>query len=649
MKLLLTLATIFISFGISSAQTPQLHTYEIQGDDDASDFVGQFVSMESAVVVAAGPGFAYVQDPQGDGFESTSDGLLLDNSSLGQLSVGQLVTASGIVRELDGQTALSGPNFSFSIVGTQALPDPVELVALTVAPDVPFLERYEGMFVSFDATVGGPSRSSDATIYTTGSRPMREPGVEAPGIIGLPVYDGNPELIIYDPNGFGEADNRFLNAGASFSGLGVLFQDDCCYVLSPTSSVIYNGFDPATEVRARQADEITIGSLNLLNFDAGADDYDTRLEKLSDYVGSSLGFPQILAVQEAWGIQELNALAFQLRQMDPVNGDYQVFLGTGTGSISNGFLVSGNLPEPNISELGTNEFLSIGGILHDRPPLLLSIQLDDPDQTLLQVLNLHMRSLNGIEGSDASFVRTKRHEQAISVAEMVEDLRGENLVIVGDYNAFEFTDGYVDVLSQIGGTFTLGAQRPPLPIVSPPLQNLTVDLLPFDERYSFVFRGSAQMLDHCLANELTGLTVRELEFARGNADAALAFESNQFTTLRSSDHDGFVLFLGVDGLTSTNRVATDKPSISFPNPFSESEVITFPGELAGGQAQIVDLLGRPVSSSVRLGGSLGLPQVDGLSGTSFIWRPDLRDDVSGMYVLQLTFENQTYSWQIFVE
>ncbi|MEL7378463.1 MAG: hypothetical protein AAFN65_16105, partial [Bacteroidota bacterium] len=84
MKLLLTLATIFISFGISSAQTPQLHTYEIQGDDDASDFVGQFVSMESAVVVAAGPGFAYVQDPQGDGFESTSDGLLLDNSSLGQ-------------------------------------------------------------------------------------------------------------------------------------------------------------------------------------------------------------------------------------------------------------------------------------------------------------------------------------------------------------------------------------------------------------------------------------------------------------------------------------------------------------------------------------------------------------------------------------
>ncbi|MEM6395152.1 MAG: endonuclease/exonuclease/phosphatase family protein [Bacteroidota bacterium] len=649
MKLLLTPLLILAVMPVAYGQN-LLHTYDIQGAGNTSPFIGQTVIVESAVVVASGPGFAYIQDLQGDNDPSTSDGLLLEDNSLGQLSVGVLVTARGIVREFDRQTSLAGPGFTFSVLGSEPLPVPVELLVDTTPSEVPDLEKYEGMYVEFDVTVGGPSRNSgNANVYTTDSRPMREPGIEAPGIDGLPVYDGNPELMTYNPDGFGQSDNRFLNAGATFSGRGVLFEDGCCYELAPTEPVAYSSSDPTTVVRDIQNDEITIASLNLLNFDNQESDFDVRLDKLTSYISTQMGYPQILAVQEAWGIQELDALAFQLRQTNPIDGDYRVYLGTGTGDISNGYLVSAQLPEPSISELGINEFLSIGGILHDRPPMLLSMELDDTEQTRLQVLNLHMRSLNGIEGSSSDFVRTKRFEQSVSVANMVEDLRNENLVIVGDFNAFEFSDGYVDVLNQITGQPSLGAERLPQSIVNPSIQNLTVDLLNPEERYSFVFQGSAQMLDHCVANELEGLTVRELQFARGNTDGASGFAVNQFSTVRSSDHDGFVLFLGIDALTSTESIVSNKPDVRFPNPFTSGDVINFPPEASGSRAQIFDLLGRPVSPVVRLGSSSVLPQVGNSLENGFNWSADVVGLVQGSYILNLSVGKEVYAWPMIIK
>jgi hypothetical protein len=70
--------------------------------------------------------------------------------------------------------------------------------------------------------------------------------------------------------------------------------------------------------------------------------------------------------------------------------------------------------------------------------------------------------------------------------------------------------------------------------------------LPAGERYSFVFDGSAQVLDHALTStHATGL-VRGFEYGRGNADAAAAHGSDPGSPLAASDHDGFVLFLAGD-------------------------------------------------------------------------------------------------------
>ena len=70
--------------------------------------------------------------------------------------------------------------------------------------------------------------------------------------------------------------------------------------------------------------------------------------------------------------------------------------------------------------------------------------------------------------------------------------------------------------------------------------------MPADQRYSFVFDGTAQSLDHAITSQALDAHVRGAQHARGNADAPFAFADDGTTALRSSDHDGTVLFLTTD-------------------------------------------------------------------------------------------------------
>jgi len=54
------------------------------------------------------------------------------------------------------------------------------------------------------------------------------------------------------------------------------------------------------------------------------------------------------------------------------------------------------------------------------------------------------------------------------------------------------------------------------------------------------------VLDHALTSTATDPFVRGFDFARGNADSPSSLLSEDTTVLRSSDHDGLVLFLMKD-------------------------------------------------------------------------------------------------------
>jgi hypothetical protein len=198
-------------------------------------------------------------------------------------------------------------------------------------------------------------------------------------------------------------------------------------------------------------------------------------------------------------------------------------------------------------------------ILHDRPPLLVEGRFElEFGSFPIAVMTVHNRSLGGIEDPvDGERVRQKRYEQAVSIAEKVQALQEANpevhLVVIGDFNGFEFTDGYVDPVGQIVGDFVPSDNLVCDPstgnacddLVDPDLANQTLDLEAV-ERYTFIFRGNAQALDHALTAEGLGSFLAGLELGRGNSDLALDLINDELTPLRSSDHDGLALFVASD-------------------------------------------------------------------------------------------------------
>lgn len=223
----------------------------------------------------------------------------------------------------------------------------------------------------------------------------------------------------------------------------------------------------------------------------------------------------------------------------------------GAGSQAVGFLTRSDVTVNSVTEHGRSETFvdprdNSVDTLHDRPPLLLDAAVGEFLE--FSVIVIHNRSLSGIDdAARGGWIRTKRLEQAQSVVRLAQTLQTSKLLIVGDYNAYQFTDGYVDVVGQIAGSVTASENVLSGPdLVNPNLKNL-VDDLPGSERYSFVFQGNAQALDHALVNQEMAGSVRELKYARGNADAAGADADRVGSPLAASDHDGFVVYLAAPG------------------------------------------------------------------------------------------------------
>jgi hypothetical protein len=259
-----------------------------------------------------------------------------------------------------------------------------------------------------------------------------------------------------------------------------------------------------------------------------------------------------VAVQEATDLAGLLALAQTIALQDP-QAVYTAHLleGNDVGGIDVGFLVRPTVRVDSIEQWGEDTTFTSGtqtSLLNDRPPLVLRGAYVGGEVPLdLIVVNVHQRSLNDVEGSGATAdrARQKRLAQSIELAGRLQALQvadpDARIVVLGDFNAFEFTDGLVDVLGIVRGA-PGAALLPADDLVDPNFTNQT-DLLPADERYSYVFGGSAQSLDHVLTSAGADPHVRGALHTRGNADAPVSFLVDAATLLRTSDHDGTVLFL----------------------------------------------------------------------------------------------------------
>ncbi|HET9317904.1 MAG TPA: Calx-beta domain-containing protein, partial [Vicinamibacteria bacterium] len=388
-------------------------------------------------------------------------------------------------------------------------------------------------------------------------RPFREPGIRANDpppsgstvtIPPVPRFDGNPERLRVDSDGLVGGPLIDVATGATVTGLvGPLDYSFRTYTIlpdpPPAPAPVATGGNGTTTVTAPTSMEFTVASYNLERFFDTVDDgnnepvltataFANRLNKASIAIRTHLRYPDVLGVIEVENLSTLQAVAAKISadaiaasEPDP---EYDAFLveGNDVGGIDVGFLVKTapvNGPTPrvavnavvqeNAGELFVNPDSSTS-LLNDRPSLRLDAVVHHPNGATFPVTVIvnHLRSLNGIDSespgtngwpTDGARVRAKRQKQAESLANLVQARQvanpAENIVLVGDFNAFEFNDGYVDSMNTITGT-PGPANEVVLPspdLVNPDLVNL---LPPAAERYSFSFDGNAQTLDHVLVS-----------------------------------------------------------------------------------------------------------------------------------------------------
>ncbi|GAB1594660.1 lamin tail domain-containing protein [Lysobacter claricitrinus] len=490
---------------------------------------------------------------------------------------------------------------------TYPLPAPVELT--TTFPDphggLEQMERVESMrVIVHDFVASAPSDgfvneaqatgSSNGLFYGTVAgvpRPFREPGIQAPDappagtIPPIPQWDFNPEVMSVDSDALGGT-LLDLAAGAHVADVaGPLNYSFRRWQILPDSiGAVTPGPAPRAAMEA-PADAFSVAGYNMERFFDDVDDpgksdvrlsaaaLDRRLSKASLGIRDSLRTPDIL------GVVEMENLSVLQRIADRVNGDavaagqpspaYVPYLieGNDVGGIDVGFLVktadvaagTPRVEVVDVQQVGKDTtFTAPDGstsLLNDRPPLALRavVHYADGRAFPLNVVIAHQRSLSGAETSDAEGdrIRSKRQRQAEFLAAYLDARQHEapdtRLVVLGDFNAFEFNDGFTD---SMGTTIGAPARDEETAVygdgndlVEPNLVNLTT-VEPQDQRYSFSFDGNAQSLDHVLVNEDLVVATRDIEVdhARINADFPETNRSDAASPSRLSDHDPVVAY-----------------------------------------------------------------------------------------------------------
>ncbi|CAN5348101.1 hypothetical protein BH10ACI2_BH10ACI2_10540 [soil metagenome] len=495
------------------------------------------------------------------------------------------------------------------------LPAPVVLTAAELSPTgkLDQLERFEGMRVRLDAVIVGPTSgytnektglaTSNGVFFATlmgTPRPFREPGVAVLTAIvdklaaTIPTFDQNPETLRIDSASQTGAKALDVPAGATVKGLtGVMDYGRGFYTLNVDATpapVAENvkGFFPVSPAAER---EVTVGSFNIENFfDTEVNSpnvekeatlpkevFQTRLNKVSLAIRNVLAMPDILGIIEIENLKVLqkvadkvNADAITAGQQSPKYVAYQEE-GNDVRGIDVGFLVkSTKIKVLETKQLAKDVKLDVAGStpdekLFDRTPLMLKAEVIDPKAAkplALTVIVNHLKSYRGIDDEKTGDqTRNKRRLEAEWLANFVQEREKadplERLLLCGGFNAFQFNDGYNDLIGILKGKSDQNVLTPSKTAFTTGLVDL-IDYIDAKNRYSYTFDGSAQALDHILVNKPTRERLLKFGYARVDADFPLVWSNDASRPERVSDHDAPIVFLNLDE-PAPKPAATPKP------------------------------------------------------------------------------------------
>lgn len=558
--------------------------------------------------------FIQTPDAQVDGNPATSEGIFVFTSSPlpAGAAIGNSVAVTGTVTEfVPSQDPNSPPLTELSNSPSVTLlstgnPSPAA-ITLTIAHTNPAgsieqLERFEGMrvFVSSltatsptDGFTSEPNATgtSDGVFYAviTGiARPFREAGIEVPFPLPagspccVPRFDANPERLRVDSDAQPGSVAINVTTGAIITNVtGPLDYGFRTYTILPDAATPpgVSGVISAIPVPVPAPDEFTVGSFNMERFYDTSDGpggdvvltataYNNRLNKASLAIRNVMRMPDIIGIEEMENLTTLQDVANKINN-DAVaaggpNPMYSAHLveGNDQGGIDVGFLVKGSrVTVLSVVQEGKNAtYTEPGGgmaLLNDRPSLVLTANISAPCGGVfpITVIVNHLRSLIGVDDpADGARVRAKRAAQSEFLANLIQARMtanpDERIVSVGDYNAFQFSDGYVDMIGTIKGTPTPATQVviASSDLVNPDLIDL-VEQAPADQRYSFTFDGNAQTLDHELITPNLFPNFSGIHYARSNGDFPEVYRSDANRPERLSDHDMPVAYFKFAGVS----------------------------------------------------------------------------------------------------
>ena len=284
--------------------------------------------------------------------------------------------------------------------------------------------------------------------------------------------------------------------------------------------------------------------------------YTRRLQKLSLAVRNVLNLPDIITLEEVENQSVANDIANQINTDAGTPGLYAAYstdnsttyTQDGTG-ISVGFLVkTTTVDKLAVTQFGQGHtFTYTGGTqpitLNDRPWMVLSAGVkrgDGAKDYPVTVIANHMKALTGVNSTTSTSTRQKKELQAEDIAKYIQSLpAGTHVISGGDFNAFEFSDGYTDTLATYTNTNVLPANQVVQPGVAglvTPLTDLAL-LLPADQRWSYVEYGNAQILDHLVVTPDLVAAGAHMAYAHLNADFPTTAYNDATTPARTSDHD----------------------------------------------------------------------------------------------------------------